>query len=198
MYALMSELCVMDHLENWWIRDGRRTSRRVARMTVAAENILHPSLSTNQKQTLGKMWHHLIIWTREKTSCIVTKDNFVYFIRGIEWPGDECRFLSEVDRYDLRKNQWDQVANIQRAREWAHGAAANNKIYIAWGFFLGELAAEKLSVWGIRWNNKRMAVYWKLFYWKTSCSPWYAVWPEQYRWLQGTKCKNWLLWPWRK
>ena len=55
MYALMSELCVMDHLENWWIRDGRRTSRRVARMTVAAENILHPSLSTNQKQTLGKM-----------------------------------------------------------------------------------------------------------------------------------------------
>lgn len=74
--------------------------------------------------------------------CIVTKDNFVYFIAGIEWPGNECRFLSDVDRYDLRKNQWDKVADIQRARKWAHGAAANNKIYIAGGVFQGNRLPE--------------------------------------------------------
>ena len=25
--------------------------------------------------------------------CIVAKNNFIYFIGGIEWPGNECRFL---------------------------------------------------------------------------------------------------------
>ena len=40
--------------------------------------------------------------------CTVTKDNFVYFIGGIEWPDDQCRFLSDVNRYDLRKKRMGQ------------------------------------------------------------------------------------------
>ena len=67
--------------------------------------------------------------------CIVTHDNFIYFIGGTEWsrntPGGE-RLLRDVDRYDLRRNQWDKLAGIQVAREGSgHGAAANGKIFIA-------------------------------------------------------------------
>ena len=67
--------------------------------------------------------------------CIVTHDNFIYFIGGTEWsrntPGGE-RLLREVDRFDLRRNQWDKLADIQVAREGrGHGAAANGKIFIA-------------------------------------------------------------------
>ena len=67
--------------------------------------------------------------------CIVTHDNFIYFIGGTEWsrntPGGE-RLLREVDRFDLRRNQWDKLADIQVAREGSgHGAAANGKIFIA-------------------------------------------------------------------
>ena len=151
MYALMS---VMDHLENWRIRDGRRTSRRVARMTDFEFS------ETETKQNCGsrkhasfiakckpesKTWEDVTSFDRldqREDFCIVTYDNFVYFIGGIEWPGDECRFLSDVDRYDLRKNQWDKVANIQRARKWPHAAAANSKIYIAGGIFQGNWLPE--------------------------------------------------------
>ena len=154
MYALMSEPCVMDHLENWRIRNGRRTSRRVARMTDFEFS------GTETKRNCG-IRKHISFLARYKPEtdtwedvtsfdhldqredfCIVTKDNFVYFIGGIEWPGDECRFLSDVDRYDLRKDQWTKVASIQRARKWAHGAAANNKIYIAGGVFQGNWLPE--------------------------------------------------------
>ena len=66
--------------------------------------------------------------------CIVTHNNFIYFIGGTEWsrntPGE--RLLRDVDRYDLRRNQWDKLADIQVAREGSgHGAAANGKIFIA-------------------------------------------------------------------
>ena len=67
--------------------------------------------------------------------CIVTHDNFIYFIGGTEWsrntPGGE-RLLRDVDRFDLRRNQWDKLADIQVAREGTgHGTAANGKIFIA-------------------------------------------------------------------
>ena len=81
-----------------------------------------------------------------KHYCIVTHDNFIYFIGGTEWctftsqvtpqgssiSKDELRTLSDVDRYDLRRKQWDKLADIQVAREGTgHGAAANGKIFIA-------------------------------------------------------------------
>ena len=74
--------------------------------------------------------------------CIVAKENFIYFIGGIEWPGNECRFLSDVDRYDVRGNSWHKVADIQMARKWAHGAAVNDKIYIGGGVFQGSWLPE--------------------------------------------------------
>ena len=65
--------------------------------------------------------------------CIVAKNNFIYFIRGIEWPGNEYRLLSHVDRYDVSRNKFDKLADLQMARKWAHGASVNEKIYTAGG-----------------------------------------------------------------
>ncbi|XP_078347631.1 kelch-like protein 40 [Oculina patagonica] len=65
--------------------------------------------------------------------CIVAKGNFIYFIGGKEWLDPGYKFHTDVDRYDLRKNQWDKVAGIQIARSCATGAVAHGKIFIAGG-----------------------------------------------------------------
>ncbi|KAL9957018.1 hypothetical protein ACROYT_G038598 [Oculina patagonica] len=72
--------------------------------------------------------------------CIVAKGNLIYFIGGEEvcdttaYP-TTYRYITDVERYDLRKNQWDKIADIQMARSssCATGAAANGKIFIAGG-----------------------------------------------------------------
>ncbi|KAL9972458.1 hypothetical protein ACROYT_G018764 [Oculina patagonica] len=78
---------------------------------------------------------------RRRFYCIVAHDHFIYFIGG-----EQCvktqgfggsynfREVSDVDRYDLSKNQWDKVADIQEARSDAFGASANGKIFIAGGY----------------------------------------------------------------
>ena len=66
--------------------------------------------------------------------CVVANDNFVYFTGGAEWNAERMyKFLADVVRYDLKKNQWDKVADIQMARKPTTGAAANEKIFIAGG-----------------------------------------------------------------
>ncbi|KAL9957016.1 hypothetical protein ACROYT_G038596 [Oculina patagonica] len=67
--------------------------------------------------------------------CIVANGSSIYFIGGEEKSSTDFKFLTDVDRYDLRKNQWDKVADIQIARSWATGAAANGKIFIAGGVY---------------------------------------------------------------
>ncbi|XP_078346804.1 kelch-like protein 40, partial [Oculina patagonica] len=72
--------------------------------------------------------------------CIVASDHFIYFIGGEQVQYGEFHrkivkrtAMSNVDRYDLSKNQWDKVADIQRARSDACGAVTNGKIFIAGG-----------------------------------------------------------------
>ena len=65
--------------------------------------------------------------------CIVANDNFIYFIGGTNETDRRGIPLNDVDRYDLSKNQWDKVADIQVARKNAHGASANGKIFVAGG-----------------------------------------------------------------
>ena len=60
--------------------------------------------------------------------CIVAKDKFVYFIGG-RIRGTN-KILTDVDRYDLSKDKWDKVADVQEARKCAYGAAAHGKIFI--------------------------------------------------------------------
>jgi len=152
MYALMSEPCVMDHLLNWRIRDGRRTSRRVFRFDFSGRETEQKCGSRKHTSFLAKYKPETNSWEevssfdhldQREDFCIVAKDHYIYFIGGILWPaGNECTFLSNVDRYDVSKNKWDKVADIQMARKWAQGAAANDKIYIAGGVSQGSWLPE--------------------------------------------------------
>ena len=103
-------------------------------------------------------FEHMNITRRDV--CIVPKDNGIYFIGGAELVtcsqllrhgeatkdnliqliggarkqrGIYCNYLTDVDRYDLSKNQWDKVAKIQMARRSASGAVANGKLFVAGG-----------------------------------------------------------------
>ncbi|KAL9956825.1 hypothetical protein ACROYT_G038367 [Oculina patagonica] len=73
--------------------------------------------------------------------CIVTRGNVIYFIGGrIEWwliSSDSVRdsqTLTDVDRYDLSKDQWSKVANIHEAGWYMYslGAAVNENIFFAY------------------------------------------------------------------
>ena len=76
--------------------------------------------------------------------CIVASENFIYFIGGLvrveETNSDDFRekYLSDVDRYDRSKHQWEKVADIQMARGRALGAALNGKVFIAGGLHQGQ------------------------------------------------------------
>ena len=48
--------------------------------------------------------------------CIVAKDNFIYFIGGEGWRDGGWKPLTYVDRYDLSRNQWDKVADMQEPK----------------------------------------------------------------------------------
>jgi len=62
--------------------------------------------------------------------CIVANDNFIYFIGGTEWCGNKRNILTDVDRFDLNRKQWDKAADTQMANCMARGAAVKEKIYI--------------------------------------------------------------------
>ncbi|KAL9951318.1 hypothetical protein ACROYT_G043962, partial [Oculina patagonica] len=76
---------------------------------------------------------------------IVAKDDFIYFIGGVEYRHDNrsplpwapnvkynpCNVLTDVDRYDFRKGQWNKVADMHKGYRHLWGAAVNRKIFVA-------------------------------------------------------------------
>ena len=135
MYAWMSEPCVMNHLLSWYFRNGRRDGRRHLSGTRTDQNCdsrKHTSFLTKYKPETNS-WEDVSSFDHlnlRECFCIVANDNFIYFIGGREWSGNESRPLSDVDRYDLSKNRWDKVADTEMARMRVRGAAVNEKIYI--------------------------------------------------------------------
>lgn len=135
MYALMSEPCVLDHLLHQ-IREGRR----------GCESWKHTSFLVKLKPELNS-WEDLSSFNHldlRHSFCIVTNDNFIYFIGGSEWCCNKFKLLCNVDRYDLSKNEWEKVADIQMARVRVMGAAVNKKIYI-----VGETALPTPRAWEV-------------------------------------------------
>ncbi|KAL9974714.1 hypothetical protein ACROYT_G011788 [Oculina patagonica] len=64
--------------------------------------------------------------------CTVAKDDYIYFIGGVEYGHDNARnVLTDVDRYDLRKDQWNKVADMHEGCRYLWGAAVNEKIFVA-------------------------------------------------------------------
>ncbi|XP_078346911.1 kelch-like protein 2 [Oculina patagonica] len=65
--------------------------------------------------------------------CIVAKDDFIYFIGGAEYEHDiVTTYLTDVDRYDLRKDQWNKVADIHEGCTVSSGSCGEGKIFCCW------------------------------------------------------------------
>ena len=147
MYALMSEPCVMDHLVNWRYPVEEQTPDSCrTEVEQKCGSRKHTSFLTKYKPE-SNSWEDVSSFDHldlRQDFCIVAKNDFIYFIGGIDWHGigNECRFLSDVDRYDVSRNKWDKLADIQMARTWAHGTAVREKIYIAGGVFKGSRLPE--------------------------------------------------------
>ena len=67
--------------------------------------------------------------------CIIAKDDFVYFIGGEERfaaEGYQHHTLhSDVQRYNISRNQWDKVADILQPKAQLSGAVCKGRIFIA-------------------------------------------------------------------
>ena len=77
----------------------------------------------------SKSWKHVTSFNHldaRKDICIVAKDDFVYFIGGEE----PTRHCTDVYRYNLCKNQWNQAADFLRPKWELSGTACNGNIFI--------------------------------------------------------------------
>lgn len=66
-----------------------------------------------------------------KGICFISNADYIYLIGGINRETNEI--LSVVNRYNLRTNKWEKVADIQEGRERAYGVASQGKIFITGG-----------------------------------------------------------------
>jgi len=124
MYALMSEPCLSHCVR---INPGIGTSQTCGSRA-------HTSFLTKYKPE-SKSWEDVTSFDHldlRDDFCIVANDNFIYFIGGREWRGDKCTILTDVDRFDLSRKQWDKAADTQMANCMARGAAVKEKIYITY------------------------------------------------------------------
>jgi len=75
---------------------------------------------------------------RKQDFCIVSKDDFVYCIGGVERCGKlVVKIFTDVYRYDLSRSQWDKVADIQEPKTLLSGIVCNGKIFITGKVELG-------------------------------------------------------------
>ena len=123
MYALLCEPCVLDHLRHWQARDifDQRCGGRK-----------HTSFLTKYKPETNS-WEDVTSFDHldlRDDFCIVANDHFIYFIGGRECYGGKITILTDVDRFEVSRKQWDKAANTQMAKLWTKGAAVNEKIYI--------------------------------------------------------------------
>ena len=71
-------------------------------------------------------------WRSRRGVCIVSKDNFIYFLGG---KGCRCRSYSlrDADRYNLNTNRIEKVAEMRNCRYEASGVAVRGKIFVIGG-----------------------------------------------------------------
>ena len=91
----------------------------------------HAFFITKYKQE-SNSWEEISSFDhRGRPHCIVANDNFIYLIGGVEFEdGYQSNFLTDVDRYDIRKDQWSKVADVHEGYLYRWGAAVNKNIFI--------------------------------------------------------------------
>ena len=128
LYALLSEPCVANHLRNW----PSRFHSNVTETDQTCSSRKHTSFLTKYKPETNS-WEDVTSFDHlglRDDFCIVANDSFIYFIGGREYCGDKFTILTDVDRLEVSKKEWDKAADTQTKKWRASGAAVNKKIYI--------------------------------------------------------------------
>ncbi|XP_078381999.1 kelch repeat and BTB domain-containing protein 12-like [Oculina patagonica] len=123
--ALMSEACKYHGL-------CRRQDMYNPREIVFCGKEKHVSFITKYKPE-SNSWEDITSFDHLNRChvCIVANDDFVYFIGGVKYEdGVDRNAQTEVDRYDLRNDQWSKVADIHEGCSYHRGAVVNEKIFI--------------------------------------------------------------------
>ena len=125
MYALLSEQCIEQHLRNFRVNSPG---------TAACGSRKHTSFLTKYKPETNS-WEDVTSFDHldlRNYFCVVANDNFIYFIGGSEYSLDRrtSGSVTDVDRFEVSRKQWDKAADIKGKTLPTWGAAVNEKIYI--------------------------------------------------------------------
>ena len=123
MYALLSDKETVEYRrDERWSRDWPDDYRRKC-----VTSITKYKVEANSWEDVTSFDH----LDRKEDFCLVAKDDFVYFIGGVERRDKVVsKSFTDVYRYDLCKNKWDKVAGIQEPKTFLSGAACNGRIFI--------------------------------------------------------------------
>ncbi len=138
---------------NCWMTLPYKKDRKLQRVFVANEDEMYAMMSegfstnlTESKEAKrvsyivkykpeSNLWEDISSFdhlSNRHDFCIIAKDHFVYFIGGQQGSSpSKWKLVRDVDRYDLRTNQWDKVAKIQEKKDFLSGALFNGKVFIA-------------------------------------------------------------------
>ena len=154
MYSLLSEPCVERHLRLFRIRNQRKLVDCAFSLEAGTDQTCgrkHTSFLTKYKPETNS-WEYVTSFDHldlRDDFCIVANDNFIYFIGGKECCGDTSTFLTDVDRFELSRKQWDKAADTKIARSQARGAVVNKKIYVTSPLVRWEVYDETTNEWQI-------------------------------------------------
>jgi len=136
---VLEEIFVVNDDEIYALACGRRDVDYRVRQDVRSEERKKCISSIIKHKQASNSWEEVTSFDHldaRKNVCIVAKDDFVYFIGGEEWIAaetveyDELTLYTDVYRYNINRNQWDKVADIQRPKVGLSGAACNGRIFI--------------------------------------------------------------------
>ena len=120
IYALVSEdrSCPICQGGNWY----QYSSRKIWTGRMSPCGRRHVSVITKYIPE-SNSWEDITSfdWGMKERMCIVSKDNFIYFLGGSMVEGSgiytyTCETLSDANRYDLSTNTWSKIADLQEAR----------------------------------------------------------------------------------
>ena len=132
IYALVSETEAVAYRRQRWYREALKEVEYEGRRYVSF--IRKYKVESNSWEDVTS-FHHL---RRKQDFCIVSKDDFVYCIGGVERCGElVVKIFTDVYRYDLSRSQWDKVADIQEPKTLLSGIVCNGKIFITGKVELG-------------------------------------------------------------
>ena len=128
MYALVSERRAVEYRRQRWSRDVNDYRRK------CVSSITKYKVESNSWEDVTSFDH----LDRKEDFCVVAKDDFVYVIGGVERCGKVVlKSFTKVYRYDLSRDQWDNVADILEPKMFLSGAACNGRIFITGKVELG-------------------------------------------------------------